>query len=419
MKLIGPFKQIITMDNLPLKGALDDKLLEVIENGGVIVDADNITDIGNYEKLLHKYSDATHELIEDDQVLLPGFIDCHTHICFAGSRARDYSLRLAGVSYIEIAKQGGGIQDTVGATRKATREELAELTTQRAQRLLENGVTTIEVKSGYGLNKDEELKMLYAIGDAAKSTEADIISTCLAAHLKPSDFRGTEREYLEYIVAEIFPILKAEKLTNRIDIFIEDSAFNVEDSAWFLSEASKQGFEITVHADQFSAGGSEVAIKAGALSAEHLEASGEKEIELLANSETVATVLPGASLGLGMHFAPARKLLDLGCCMAIASDWNPGSAPMGDLLLQTALLGAYEKLTLTECLAGITVRAAKALNLKDRAILKKGFLADFQSYKTDDYRNIFYLQGSLKPNMVWKRGRVVKTKDKRKQDKRE
>ena len=146
---------------------------------------------------------------------------------------------------------------------------------------------------------------------------------------------------------------------------------------------------------------------------------GEKEIELLANSETVATVLPGASLGLGMHFAPARKLLDSGCCVAIASDWNPGSAPMGDLLLQTALLGAYEKLTLTECLAGITVRAAKALNLKDRAILKKGFLADFQSYRTDDYRNIFYLQGSLKPNMVWKRGEIRKDKRQKTKDKRQ
>lgn len=408
MKLIGPFTQIATMNNLPEKGALHDDLLEVIANGGVLVDGERIADVDEYDVLARKHPGADREYLGGNHVLLPGFIDCHTHICFAGSRAQDYSLRLSGVSYIDIAKRGGGIQDTVRATRSATRQELAELTAMRAQKVLHQGVTTIEVKSGYGLSKEEEIKILYAIRDAAAISVADIVPTCLAAHLKPSDFDGTEREYLEYVVNEIFPVLKEEKLSNRIDIFIEESAFNLEGSRWFLQEASRFGFEITVHADQFSTGGSELAVQAGALSAEHLEASGDREIQLLAQSGTVATILPGASLGLGMRFAPARKLLDAGCCVAIASDWNPGSAPMGDLLTQAALLGAYQKLTLTECLAGMTVRAAKALSLKERGIVGKGFLADMQAYPTGDYRDIFYLQGSMKPNVVWKRGaRVV------------
>lgn len=406
-KLIGPFNQVVTCDNLPLKGALSDDLLEVIPQGGVVVSDGCIVATDSYEALLQQYPDAEKEEIEPGHVLLPGFIDCHTHITFGGNRARDYSERLAGVSYMEIARRGGGIQESVRGTRAATRAELAELTKMRANDLLSQGVTTIEAKSGYGLNKDEELKILYAIRDAAAELDADIIPTCLAAHLKPADFEGTNREYLEHMVNDLFPVLKAEQLTNRIDIFTEETAFNVEDSTWYLQEAKKQGFDITVHADQFTTGGSAMAVELGALSAEHLEASGDEEIALLAQSDTVATVLPGASLGLGMHFSPARKLLDGGCCVAISSDWNPGTAPMGELLIQTALLGAYEKLTLTECLAGITVRAAKALNLTDRGALSKGLLADMQMYPTDDYQNIFYLQGSMKPDGVWRKGTRV------------
>lgn len=167
------------------------------------------------------------------------------------------------------------------------------------------------------------------------------------------------------------------------------------------------GFDITVHADQFSTGGSEVAVNVGAVSADHLEASGEEEIKRLAASETVAVALPGASLGLGMGFAPARKLLNAGACLAIASDWNPGSAPMGDLLLQASVLSAYEKLTTAETFAGLTFRAAKALNLYDRGILEKGKLADMQAYPCTDYREILYHQGKLKPIKVYKKGEAI------------
>ncbi|MEO6850243.1 MAG: amidohydrolase family protein, partial [Mucilaginibacter sp.] len=177
---------------------------------------------------------------------------------------------------------------------------------------------------------------------------------------------------------------------------------NGSDATNYLHVAKQMGFDITVHADQFTTGGSEVAVNAGAVSADHLEASGNKEIKMLAVSDTVAVVLPGASLGLGMEFAPARQLLSAGVCLAIASDWNPGSAPMGDLLMQAAVLSAYEKLSNAEVFAGLTFRAAKALNLHDRGSLEKGKLADMQAYSCNDYQEILYQQGKLKPGRVWK-----------------
>ncbi|MEL7065689.1 MAG: amidohydrolase family protein, partial [Bacteroidota bacterium] len=187
----------------------------------------------------------------------------------------------------------------------------------------------------------------------------------------------------------------------------EEGAFSVEMGREYLQRAKTMGFDITVHADQFSAGGSALAVEVGALSADHLEASGPREIERLANSEVIAIALPGASLGLGCDFTPARKLLDADGALAIASDWNPGSGPMGDLLCQAAILGTYEKLSTAEVLAGITFRAAAALGMKDRGRLIKGNLADFNLFEGDDYREILYHQGRLKPARVYKRGELI------------
>lgn len=408
LKLIGPFKQLVTMANLPLKGALKDEQLEILEDVGILIEDGIIQKIGKFRKLLSEASKTTVQIkLEGNHVGLPGFIDAHTHICFGGTRAKDYAMRNAGKTYLEIAKAGGGIWDTVTETRKASSEELIKKIVKRAKQHLKNGLTTIEVKSGYGLSVSEELKMLRAIKNANTEIGLDLISTCLAAHIKPKDFLGSNSEYLKEISAKLFPILKEEKLTNRIDAFIEESAFSREDIVPYFFKAKSMGFDITVHADQFSVGGSEIAIEFGALSADHLEASTEKEIALLAKSNVIATALPGASLGLGCDFTPARKLLDAGCCLAIGSDHNPGSAPMGDLLTQAAILQTFEKLSNAEVLAGITYRAAAALNLKDRGQLKEGLLADFTLFHTDNYNEILYNQGSFKPCMVFKNGELV------------
>jgi imidazolonepropionase len=401
-KLIGPFAQILPLSGLPLKGALNDEQLQIIPQGGVVVEDGLVVRVDDFEKLRKDNRETEIEEITGQQVLLPGFIDCHTHLCFAGDRSTDYALRISGKSYLEIAKAGGGIWDSVAQTRQASKEQLTALLLQRINRHAKDGVTTIEIKSGYGLKLEEELKQLRAIKLAAANSKVELIATCLAAHILPKDFFGVASEYLEYVLNNLLPKIKKENLATRVDIFIEQSAFNTTNATCYLQVAKQMGFDVTVHADQFTTGGSEVAVNVGAVSADHLEASTEKEIKRLAASETVAVALPGASLGLGMDFAPARELLSAGACLAIASDWNPGSAPMGDLLMQASVLSAYEKLTTAEVFTGLTFRAAKALNLHDRGILEKGKLADMQSYPCADHREILYHQGKLKPNQVWK-----------------
>ena len=405
MKLIGPFKQILTLNNLPLRGKISDEQLEIIENGGILINSENkIEEIGNYEVIANRTKQSLSNsptLQFSNSVVLPAFIDCHTHICFGGNRANDFAMRNAGKTYLEIAEKGGGIWSSVQHTRNASESELLEKLLERINRLISLGITTIEIKSGYGLNVESELKMLRVMKKAQEKTEATLVPTCLSAHLKPKDFEGTSSAYLQYILTEILPKVKQENLSKRVDIFIEKSAFQPEESRKFLEKAKEMGFEITVHADQFTAGSSRIAVEVGAVSADHLEATIDEDIEFLAKSETVAVALPGASLGLGEPFTPARKILDKNGILAIASDWNPGSAPMGNLITQASILATFQKLTTAEVLAGITFRAAKALNLNDRGILKKGMKADFVVFETDNFQNILYNQGSLVASEVY------------------
>lgn len=405
--LIGPISQLLTLDHLPLKGALKDDQLEILENIGILIEGENILEISDFENLKIKTKNLDAELIEleGEHVVVPGLIDCHTHICFGGNRSRDFAMRNSGRTYLEIAQSGGGIWDTVTQTRKLSLDELVEKTIQNANRHLAQGVTTIEVKSGYGLSVEEELKMLRAIKKANNATSSDLISTCLAAHMKPRDFTGTNSEYLAEISEELFPLIQKEKLCNRIDAFVEKSAFSPEEIKSYFQKAKDLGFDITVHADQFTTGGSEIAIQFEAKSADHLEVSADLEIMQLVKSNVIAVALPGASLGLGCGFTPARKILDQGGALAIASDWNPGSAPMGDLIAQASILATFEKLSTAEVFAGITFRAAAALGLGDRGRLKVGFLADFCLFATSDLQEILYHQGSMKPDQVWKKGK--------------
>ncbi len=412
MKLIGPFRQIVTLADLPLRGKINDEQLQVIENGGVLIHNNEIVNAGNFEELKELFLKENHEsdieVIDEDVVLLPAFTDCHTHICFGGNRAHDFAMRNAGKTYLEIAAAGGGIWSSVEHTRKATEEELLEELLQRVNYLLSLGITTIEIKSGYGLNERQELKMLRVIRQAQGLTPATLISTCLAAHMKPKDFvedSDESKSYLDYVLEEVLPKVKEENLSSRVDIFIEKSAFQPEESKIFLEKAKILGFDITVHADQFTPGSSRVAVEVGAKSADHLEATVDEDIAFLAASDTVAVALPGASLGLGEPFTPARKLLDAGAILAIASDWNPGSAPMGNLITQASILATYEKLSTAEVLAGITFRAAHALGLEDRGKIISGKKADFVAYKTDNYQNVLYMQGSMSPCCVYINGK--------------
>lgn len=393
------------MSHLPTGGVLHDEDLMIISQAGILLEKDRVIEVGVFEQQRACSGPETVVIKQDPGlVVLPGYIDCHTHIAFGGSRAHDYAMRNAGCTYLEIAQAGGGIWSTVNHTRQCSLEELSLLTRQRAQALLAQGVTTIEVKSGYGLTVKQELKMLQAIRLADQVCTSDLVPTCLAAHMLPRDFSGDQTDYLKKIADELFPILQQENLSHRIDAFVEQSAFSAESVRPYLLRAREMGFDLTIHADQFSTSGSALAVELQAVSADHLEASGARQVEMLAASDTVAVALPAASLGLGCDFTPARSLLDQGACVAIATDWNPGSAPMGNLITSASILAARQKLSNAELLAAVTYRAAKALRLPDRGRIEPGMIADFVVYQTDSYQDISYLQGSLRPYAVWKSG---------------
>ncbi len=414
-KLIGPFKQIVTMRNLPDTGKIADDKLEIIENGGILLVGDKIEailsngdflDAMNHAKF--QGSNISFNKIREDAIAMPGLIDCHTHMCYAGSRASDYARRLAGETYLEIAKSGGGMMDTVRRTRMATKKQLLDALFSRGLSHLKRGVTTCEVKSGYGLTLESEIKMLEVINEAnhSRALLPDLIPTCLAAHTLPPEFDSTH-SYLKEMTEKLLPMVKSKNLANRVDIFIEESAFGTSEGLEYLELAKSLGFNLIVHADQFHIAGSEIAAKVNAISADHLEVSDEEHLKLLQEHNVIAVVLPGASFGLGVDFAPARQMLDLGMCVAIASDWNPGTAPMGDLLTQAILLGAYQKLTIAETLAGITVRAAKALSLDDRGMIDSGKIADFIAFRGDNYQEIIFNQGSLQPFLIYRKGKQI------------
>jgi len=406
IRIIGPFKQLIPLEGLPVKGPLQDDQISIIGQGGLVLNGSFIHEVGDFNSLCKKHPQAHIEDIEKDLVCIPGLIDCHTHICYGGNRAADYALRISGDTYQKILASGGGIHDTVRKTRDTSQAEMERSLSKRISRHLSEGVTTIEVKSGYGLSIEAEIRMLEAIHSVNQKSVADLVSTCLAAHVCPPEFKEPG-DYLEFVKHELLPVIKQRNLTNRIDIFIEDSAFPVALSREYLAHAKSIGFDITIHADQFTTGGSDIAAEIGACTADHLEASGETEIRQLVKNNVACVVLPGASMGLGMHFAPARKILDMDGILAIATDWNPGSAPMGDLLTQASVLSASEKLSTLEVFAAITFRAARALNLNDRGQLSTGKNADFIGFNTNDYREILYNQGKMKPDLVWKNGKEL------------
>lgn len=390
------------MVNLPERGAISDNSLEIIDDGGVVIEDGKIIEVGDFLSLSKNNLDVRE--ITYPCVLLPGFIDSHTHVCHYGNRSDEYAKRNSGISYQQILEEGGGIHNTMNSTSNSTDEQLTDDTLNRLKRHFQEGVLTCEVKSGYAPNLEDEVRMLRIINEIDSSNDIDLIPTCLAAHVTPKKYESSKK-YLDSIVNDLLPIIKEENLSNRVDIFIEEKAFSITEASNFL-EKIKSDFYITAHANQFTSGGLKVGVDNGAVSVDHLEVITDQEIDYLSKSDTTGVVLPGCSLGLGIPFAPARKLLDNNCKVSIASDWNPGSAPMGDLLMQASLLGSTEKLSNAEVLAGITCRAANALSLEDRGSLENGKIADMIGFKTNDFRDILYNQGKLKPSFICKRGKI-------------
>ena len=349
--LFGPFAQIVTMDGMPPRGPLKDAELKVTRDGGLLLESGVVRRIlseAEFRRLRNTGPDRRSVMVDEETVLLPGFVDSHTHMCYSGSRLDDYLTRLNGSDYAEIARRGGGILSTVRETRKASQKELGQSLMRRAREHLMRGVTTVEVKSGYGLDAANEIKMLKAIRtvDRSRGLHPRLVPTFLAAHCLPPGGMS-EKRYLSSMLPVLAQV-KEQDLASRVDAWIDRGAFSPNPTGAFLGRAKRMGFQVTVHADQFEVGGSRVAAAVHAVSADHLERSGLPEIKGLCANGVAATALPGSSIGLGGEFAKARMMLDEGLSLVIASDWNPGTAPSGDLLAQAAILGANQRLTVAE-----------------------------------------------------------------------
>lgn len=331
------------------------------------------------------------------KLLLPGLIDCHTHLVYAGNRANEFEMRLNGVPYEEIAKQGGGILSTVHATRAASEEQLIELALPRLDGLLASGVTSIEVKSGYGLTLDDEIKMLRTAKALEQERKVKITTTLLAAHALPPEFKDRADDYIQHICDDIIPLVAEEKLATSVDVFCESIGFNLAQTERVFEAAKKHGLHVKGHTEQLSdLGGTTLTAKYNGLSADHIEYLDEIGVRALANSSTVATLLPGAFYFLRETQLPPIDLLRTHKVpMAIATDINPGTSPFADLTLMMNMACTLFRLTPQEALRGVTQNAAKALGYgKSRGVIEVGYDADFSIWDIEHPADLSYQVGA-------------------------
>jgi imidazolonepropionase len=343
-----------------------------------------------------KVTAATRQIAAAGRAVIPGFVDPHTHAVFGRTRQDEYERRLRGESYLEIAAAGGGIRASVRDLRERSLEELVALTTTRLREMLAHGTTTVEIKSGYGLSLAHELKSLRAAGQAAERAGVRVVRTCLAAHEVPDEFRERRADYLRLVTEEVLPAVVAEGLAERCDVFCEPSVFNLAETEQILHRAQELGLAVTVHADELEPmGGAALAARLGAQSADHLIVIDPAGRRALADSRTVAVLLPGTVFTLGLpRYAPARELLADGAAVAVATDFNPGSCPILSMPLVMAIACTQMRLTPAESLVAATLNAAWALGLQDEVgSLAPGKSADFLILDVEDYRLIPYHAG--------------------------
>jgi len=401
--LITGISQLATAEGASAKHGRSMSELKVVKDAALAISGESIVWVGARGDWT---GEAVATLDLGGAAVLPGLIDPHTHSVWAGDRLGDFEARVAGATYEEILLAGGGIRSTVRATAAASMEELVALAKPRVETLLRSGATTIEVKSGYGFAIFAEIAMLDAIARLAAESQARILATLLI-HLPPVESAERSR-YVEKVCAELIPEVARRRLASAVDVFVEREAWHVAEAEQMFVCAKNHGLAVKLHSDQFhSIGGVELGVRMGALSVDHLEAAGEVQIEAIAASATVATILPGVSLHLGIPAAPGRRLIDAGAAVAVGTDLNPGSSPLYSHAAALGLAVRMNGLTLQEAIAAGTVNAACALGVSDRGRLEAGCVADFVVLHSKDWRELVYVIGANPVREVWVGGRRV------------
>jgi imidazolonepropionase len=385
--------------------------LGIVHDGAMLVRDGRIERVGTRAEIEPLIGPQCEMVDAGGRVAMPGFVDAHTHLVFAGNRAAEFERRCAGASYREIAAAGGGIRATVRATRAATEDELIESSRQHIDWMLRCGTTTAEAKSGYGLSLEDELKMLRVIRRLNDSGPLRLVPTFLGAHEVPDEFHERRGEYLDLIVDEMLPRIAADKLAEYCDAFCEESVFNISETRRVLESARARGLGLRLHADQLSdSGGACLAAELHAATADHLEQTDAAGIAALAEAGVQPVLLPGSVFALGLHRYPnARAMIDAGLAVVLATDFNPGSSPTPSMPLILFLACTQMKMTPVEAIRAATINAANSLGRgADVGSLEPGKLADFVIHDCADYREVIYWVGAPTVRAVWIGGRNLR-----------
>lgn len=419
--LIKNIKQLIQVENKPVtmvKGK-DMAKLRTIKDAYLLIENDLISDYGNMDDLRELTGFGTLTGFADkiidakNKMVFPSFCDSHTHLVYAGSREIEYINKIRGLSYEEIAKKGGGILNSAKLLHDTSEELLYQQSLKRIEEIIKFGTGAVEIKSGYGLSTEDEIKMLRVIKKLKKHTALTIKATFLGAHAVPLKYKEKQTEYVDLIINEMIPIVAAEELADYIDVFCDRGFFTVEDTERILMAGMKYGLQAKIHANELDfSGGIQVGVKYNARSVDHLEFTGDKEINTLLNSETMPTLLPGAAFFLGMIDPPARKMIDAGLPLALASDYNPGSSPSGNMKFIMSLGCIKLRLLPEEVINAVTINGAYAMGVNDiLGSIAKGKKANvFITKEIPSYEFMPYAYGSNLIDTIILNGKVQKEK---------
>lgn len=406
--LIRNIKQLVTVNanNDTKKVGTQMKDLGIIEDAAILILNGKFEWIGRESDFNLDIPKGIHIIDGSSTVALPGFVDAHTHLVFGGSRDQEFALRAEGKTYQQIAEQGGGIFHTVQATRAASKRELKKSASKYLDAMLQHGTTTVEIKSGYGLDFETEVKMMEVIHELEREHYSTIISTFLGAHAFPPEYKTDHDVYIDFLCTELLPYISKRNLAHYCDVFCEDGYFNIEESRKILLRGRELGMALKLHADELSpSGGSMLAAELKAVSADHLEHISDEGIDGLRKSEVVAVLLPGVSFFLNHKYAPARKLIDSGVVVALASDFNPGSCMSYSMPLMMTIACTHMRMTVEEAIYATTLNAAAALGLSDRVgSVEIGKQADLILYDIPNYRYLAYHFGTNHVSKIIKNG---------------